>query len=73
MGSRSDTYRYRGYEIVPRREYARWSVGVYSTQADLPILSRSTLKAMTPNEEEAVAEAKQTIDRILAELNTWRK
>lgn len=69
----SHTYRYRGYEIVPRRQYASWSVGVCATRADIPLLSRSTLKGLMPNEEEAVAEAKQSIDHILSELDAWQR
>ena len=49
------TYRYRGYEIVPKRQ---WSpcVSVYAMRADLPLFASSTLRTLTPQKEEAVAE-----------------
>ena len=61
--------RYRGYEIVPKRQWSSWSVGVYPTRPDLPILTRSTLRTLAPRRADAVAEAKQTIDRILSRLS----
>jgi hypothetical protein len=63
------TNRYRGYDIVPMRQ---WCVGIYPTRADLPILPRSTLSTMAPQKEVVVEEAKQKIDRILARLNYWK-
>jgi hypothetical protein len=39
--------------------------GVYATRADLPLFSRSTLRTLALRKEEAVAEAKQCIDRLL--------
>ena len=59
---------YRGYEIVPKRQWSSWCIGVYPTRADLPILTRSTLRTLAPRKADAVAEAKQTIDRILSRL-----
>jgi hypothetical protein len=56
------TYRYRGYDIVPQRQWSQW---IYATRADLPLFSGSTLRTLTPQKEDAVAEAKQSIDRIL--------
>ena len=64
----TDACRYRGYEIVPTRQWASWCVGIYSTRADLPLVSRSTLRTLAPRKEDAVAEAKQSIDRVLARL-----
>ena len=66
------TSKYRGYEIVPMRQWSQWCVGIYPTRADLPILARSTLSTMAPKKEVAVEGAKQQIDRILARLN-YRK
>ena len=37
------TRQYRGYDIVPMRQWSQWCVGIYPTRADLPILARSTL------------------------------
>ena len=56
-----ETYRYRGYQIEPRRE---WSNLV--CQRDLPIMPHSTLRTLTARKEEAVTEAKQRIDHILS-------
>ena len=64
--------KYRGYEIVSMRQWSQWCVGIYPTRADLPILARSTLDTLAPKKEVAVEEAKQKIDRILAQLN-YRK
>ena len=60
------TYCYRGYEIVPTRQWASWCVSIYTTRADLPLISRSTLRTLAPRKEEAVAEAKKKIDCVLA-------
>ncbi len=65
----TETRRYRGYDLVPMRQWSQWCVGIYPTRADLPILTRSTLSTLAPQKKDAVAEAKQKIDRILARLN----
>ena len=65
----TETRQYRGYDIVPMRQWSQWCVGIYPTRADLPILARSTLSTMAPKREAAVEEAKQKIDRILELLN----
>ncbi len=62
-----ETYKYRGYEIVPMWQWSSWCAGVYATRADLPLLTRSTLTTMADEKEEAVAEAKHCIDRLLAD------
>jgi hypothetical protein len=64
----TESCEYRGYEIVPRRQWSRWCVSVYPTRPDLPILSRSTLSALMSRREEALAEARKRIDRILSNL-----
>ena len=58
-------FHYRGYEIVPTRQWANWCVGIYATRADLPLMRRSTLRTLAPRKEEAVAEAVHTIDEAL--------
>jgi hypothetical protein len=55
-----------GYEIVPTRQWANWCASINATRADLPLISRSTLRTLAPDKESAVAEAKQKIDRVLA-------
>ena len=62
----TETRQYRGYDIVPIRQWSQWCVGIYPTRADLPILTRSTLSTLAARKEDAVAEAEQRIDRILA-------
>jgi hypothetical protein len=36
--------KYRGYDILPHRQWSQWCVSVYPTRADLPLLSSSTLR-----------------------------
>ena len=66
----TETFRYRGYDIVPDRQWSKWCVSVYATRADLPLFSRSTLRTLAFRKEEAVAEAKQCIDRLLSHALT---
>ena len=42
-----------------------WGVSVYTTRAELPLFSRSTLRALASRKEDAVTEAKHSIDRLL--------
>ena len=42
----TETYRYRGYDIVPMWQWSSWCAGIYDTRADLPIFSQSTLSTM---------------------------
>jgi hypothetical protein len=60
------TSRYRGYDLVLRRQWSSWCVGVYPTQAELPILPRSALSTLAPRKADAIAEAKYAIDRVLS-------
>jgi hypothetical protein len=57
---------YRGYDIVPTRQWSRWCANIYPTRANLPILPRSTLSILAPRKADAIAEAKRTIDHILS-------
>ena len=61
----TETCRYRGYDIVPDRQWSQWCVRVYATRSDLPLFSRSTLRSLALRKNDAVAEAKQCIDRLL--------
>jgi hypothetical protein len=65
----TETYQYRGYDIVPMWQWSSWCTGIYARRADLPVVSRSTLSTMAPEKEEAVAEAKHCIDRLLSRSN----
>ena len=58
------TRRYRGFKIVPS-----WCAEAYPTRTDLPFLAQSTLRTLAPRKEAAVAEVKQSIDRILASVD----
>jgi hypothetical protein len=64
----TETYKYRGYDIVPMWQWSSWCAGVYATRADLPIMTQSTLSTMASRKEEAVDEAKHCIDRLLADV-----
>ena len=64
----TETYRYRGYDIVPIWQWSSWCTGVYPARADLPILPRSTLSTLASRKEDAVIEAKKNIDRFLSRL-----
>jgi hypothetical protein len=62
----TETRQYRGYKIVPMRQWASWCAEAYPTRADLPFLAQPTLRTLAPRKEAAIAEAKRSIDRILA-------
>jgi hypothetical protein len=64
----TEPQRYRGYEIVPMRQWERWCAEAYPTRADLPFLAQSTLDTLAPRKQSAVAEAKRCIDRLLASV-----
>jgi hypothetical protein len=57
---------YRGYEIVPRRQWAGWCTSVYATRADIPIFARSALCILSPSWQDAVEAAKKRIDQVLS-------
>jgi hypothetical protein len=66
-----ESYRYRGYQIETQREWSNWCVSVYPTRPDLPILPQSTLHTLMPRKDDAVTEARRSIDRILSNLDRW--
>ena len=66
-----ESCQYRGYQIEARKEWSSWCVGVYRTHSDLPILPRPTWHTLTPRKDDAVAEAKQSIDRTLSNVDIW--
>ena len=64
-----ESCQYRGYKIETRASGR--CVSVYRTRANLPILSQPTLHTLTARKDDAVAEAKQSVDRILSNLDSW--
>jgi hypothetical protein len=64
-----ESCQYRGYQIEPRRQWSTWCVSVYRMRSDLPILPQPTFDTLTSRSDDAVAEAKQSIDRVLSNLN----
>ena len=54
----TETYRYRGYDIVPMA-VVELVYGRISDRADLPILPRSTLSTLASRKEDAVTEARR--------------
>jgi hypothetical protein len=54
--------------IVPMRQWASWCAEAFPTRADLPFLTQFPLRTLAPSKEAAVAEVKQSIDRILASV-----
>jgi hypothetical protein len=61
---------YRGYDILPKRQWSSWCVGIYPTRADLPLLPRSVLHILASHKQDALDEAKKTIDRALERVVT---
>jgi hypothetical protein len=61
-----ESCQYRGYHLETRREWSNWCVSVYRTRSNLPILPQPNLRTLTQRREDAVGEAKQSIDRILS-------
>ncbi|HET7852802.1 MAG TPA: hypothetical protein VFK91_08655 [Methyloceanibacter sp.] len=65
----TEPWHYRGYDILPQRQWSGWCVGIYPTRSDLPLLARSTLQTLVMQKEEALVEAKQVIDRVLSQYS----
>ena len=61
----AERFHYRGYDILPMRQWSNWCVSIYPTRAELPFLPRSTLDILRPHIQDAVDEAKRSIDRAL--------
>ncbi len=64
----AERFHYRGYDILPMRQWSNWCVSIYPTRAELPFLPRSTLDILRPQVEDALGEAKNAIDRVLEDL-----
>ena len=61
----TEARQYRGYEIVPMRQWEGWCAEAYSTRPDRPLLTQSALDTLASGKEAAVSEAKRSIDRLL--------
>jgi hypothetical protein len=57
---------YRGYEIVLQRQWSQWCASIFPVREDLPLIPRSTLRTLASSKTDALAEAKESIDRMLA-------
>ena len=64
-----ETYQYRGYDIVPSRQWSQWCVAIYATRTDLPLFSSSTLRTLAQRKEDALAVARQRIDNFLSRMH----
>ncbi len=64
----AERFHYRGYDILPMRQWSNWCVSIYPTRAELPFLPRSTLDILRPQVEDALGEAKNAIDQVLEDL-----
>jgi hypothetical protein len=64
----AERFPYRGYDILPSRQWSSWCVSIYPTHAELPFVSRSTLDILRPRLQDAISEAKMAIDRALEDL-----
>ena len=66
----TETRRYRGYDIVPMRQWSQWCVGIYPNSCRSSHSGALDAEHACPaKKKDAVDEAKQKIDRILARLN----
>jgi hypothetical protein len=70
--STNNTTQYRGYQIVPRRQWESWCASIYATRPDLPLLKQSTLRTLAPRKEDALPQAKRDIDRLLSRLKEMK-
>ena len=59
-----ESCQYRDYQIETQREWSKWCVSVYRTRSNLPILPQPTLHTLTPRKDDAVTDAKHSIDRF---------
>ena len=59
-------YQYRGYVIGVERRHGLLLVSVSPATADLPILRRCLFEVSTQSEAEAMREAQNRVDRVLA-------
>jgi hypothetical protein len=66
--SSTQSTQYRGYEIVPQRQWSSWCARIYPTRADLPIWTGSALETLATRKADAISEAKLSIDSILLRL-----
>ena len=56
---------YRGYDILPKRQWGSWCVSIYARRSDVPLLAQSALQILRQDQQDAVDEAKKAIDLAL--------
>ena len=61
----SDRCQYRGFEIRLRQEWSNWCANIIPLRDDLPMLTMSPLRTLSPTPDEALAAAKQNIDEYV--------
>jgi hypothetical protein len=54
------------------RQWSSWCTAIYPTRVDLPIMPRSTLSTLALRKDDAVTDAKQSIDQLLAHVKYRR-
>jgi hypothetical protein len=57
---------YRGYLITAERRDDDWHLDVHPTRAEFPIMCQHSFTVPLPTMQDALAEAKRRIDRLLA-------
>ena len=66
-----ETCQYRGYQIETRREWSNWCISVYRTRSRHTDLAATNAEHFDDAEmDDAVAEAKQSIDHVLSNLDS---
>ena len=60
----TETRRYRGYNIVPMRQWAGWCAEAYPTRADLPFLAQSTLRTWAPRKDKRPTQYRGSYPRV---------
>jgi len=58
-------HQYRGYKIVPMRQWEGWCAEACPTRSDQPVLTQSALDTLASRKEAALNQAKRSIDRLL--------
>lgn len=60
-----ERFAYRGYDLLPKRQWECWCVSIYPRRSDVPLLAQSALQILRQDKQAAVDEAKKAIDLAL--------